>query len=483
MAFNIPVFKKSKEEALAMLGVGNEIIEVIIEKDYFANENIELLPKDFVSVDEIMEELNNNKNVKYLLISDAALVGLDDGKREVIKTIRSKYPDVIIAMFFDSVEPSEEFIDWAFGHKVYNIYYDAESNFNFEKVAQELASRTMPTRIIQSSDELKSKELEEKENAVLQKQKDLQDWEKSLKEMEEKLASISQEGEDEKNAKEIFLLREQIRKAQENKKELENNISEINRTHELEKQSMQEQFEREKLEYKKKIDEEAKFQIEEIKATISSKTPENTRLKTMGSITIGVFSISQGAGSTYISVALAEALGKLGYPTALVAMDGKKDLKYAGGEYAHYIVPEDADDKRKVLLETMSQGFTFIIEDFGTIFLLDQLGKPRIGEGVTDYMNETNELLRCTYKIGVGFSTPWHKAKINFFCENHMLDLETTLYAILGFENDKELRTLDLKICERDEDVIKQIMFDWLGLAREREQQKEKKNIKRGLFR
>lgn len=469
------VFKEKNSKALAMLG-SIEIVNAIIDSKVFEEYDIELIRKDYATVDELMSGIKETKQAKYVFISDSALIGIENGKYDAIKQIREKYSDITIVMFFNDEKNDEKYKNWAFGYKVYHIYYADETGYDFEKIAEELVGKSIPSNNNVSG---MNEELEEKERLIKQREAELKEKELQLKELEKQLNEIEKKDDTEENSQQVNFLKAQIKNIQNSKKEAEESIEEIKKQHEVEKEEIKLKYEKENKEYKEKVDKEFKEQIEAIKNTIKHEQPQSLQVKTLGCITIGVFSISPGAGSTYTAINLAEKLGSAGYPTAVVAMDGKKELKYSGGDYAHYIVPEGSD-KKVVLLETISSGYNFVIEDFGCLFSISPLGELEINEGtISERKEDIDELLRCSYKIAVGFSNPWHVGKLNFFIENEILDPLTSIYSILGYEGNKDLLKCSLPICERDSNMLIEAMFEWLGIAKKNEKEIKRK---RGFF-
>ncbi|QIB69781.1 hypothetical protein Ami103574_10820 [Aminipila butyrica] len=473
-------FKENKK-ILPMLG-SIDIVDAIIEmeslKEVFNEFNLELVRKDYATIDELLHGIKEHKNVKYLFISDMALIGIDEGKYEVIRKVREEYPDITIAMFFNDEKPDEPYKNWAYGYKVYHIYYANSGAFDFDKIIKDIAQNAIPVTEASVGQE----ELEKKEYLIKQKEKELEEKEYQLQELEKKLAETENLEHTEENSRQIVLLKEQIKNMQQFKREAEEHVENIKKQHEQEKAELTIQFEQEKKEYKKQLkelDDAVKLQVQTIKELSSQPgATASVQVKTLGCITIGVFSISPGAGSTYTSISLGEQLGAAGYPTAVIAMDGKKELKYAPEKYADYIVPDNQEKQsQSILLGTISKGYNFVIEDFGYLFPLSPNGKLQVGAGrVSDRQEDVAELLRCSYKIAVGFSDPWHIGKLNFFIDNQIPDPLMSIFSIKGYSDSKELGKCSLPMCERDSEILNQLIFRQLGISVEKERQR------RGLF-
>lgn len=470
------LFEK-KPSAMAMLG-SSDSLKILKESNYFESYNINLINKDFVTFDEIELGLKENKNVEYLLISDTALLGYEDGKFNIIKNIRAINDNVFIVFLMNHEKPDEKFIDWAFGYKVYNIYYaDSEGSFNFDVILEDLIAKQMPVKQLPIDIALKENELETKEKEILQKETELSERETQLNELQVKLQVLQNCNKDNaqnNNMKanyknEIEELKQKIFEMHEGKLIAETSIENLKQKFEKEKNAILDAVEKEKKEYRNKIDADAKARIKEVKEELKqSKITENTTLKqkSLGSITIGAFSLSHGAGATYTSAALGELIAKEGYNVAVVAFDDTVDLQYKSKKekrVAKYIIPKKGD-KKADFLQTLNMGFNFVIVDFGCIFDISPFGKLNTGEFLSDKKMEIDEFLRCHYKIGIGFSAPWHEGKLDFFINNNMVDHNNFIFSILGAGSWDRSKKYNLNICERENDVIKQVLFNLIGI-------------------
>ena len=374
--------------ALAMLG-SIDIVRQIEETKIFDSYNIKLVQNDYISAEDLLAGIAENKNAAYALISDTALLGQENGKCKIIQDIREAYPDIVIAMFINHEKPDEKFKNWAYGNKVYNIYYaDEDGAFDFEKVVAEIQNT---------------------KNGIL-------------------------------------------------------------KFSEKEKETLRLSYERDKQEYKKLVDAEAEEKAAVNYAKFSRMLKEqsaNLTPKQFGTVTIGVFSLSPGAGSTYTSACIGEYFSEAGLKSAVIALDGKEDLSFAEGAADYFAPSSDQRGKRRMLSEVFNCDYNFVIMDFGNLFPVMPDGEiyPGRGAGIADRQEDVDELLRCKYKVGVGFSSPWHINKLNWFMDNEAVDLSSCLFAIDGATRLKGAKHLKINICERDSSVINKRLSSWLGVA------------------
>jgi hypothetical protein len=386
--------------ALAMLG-NIDIVKQIDETRIFDSYNIKLIVKDYITIDELLSGIEANKSCAYVLISDTALLGMENGKYQIIQDIREAYPDVVIAMFMNHEKPDEKFKNWAYGNKVYNIYYaDSDGAFDFEAVVTEIQNT---------------------KNGIL-------------------------------------------------------------KFSEKEKETLRLSYEYEKQEYKRQVDAEAEEKAAENIAKYSRMMKErHARItpKQFGTVTIGVFSLSAGAGSTYTSACIGEYFAGLGYESAVIAFDGKEDLTFADGRADYFTPFVDAREKRRTLSAVLNSDYNFVILDFGNLFPIMPDGElyAGCGAGISERQEDADELLRCKYKIGVGFSSPWHINKLNWFINNDAVELSSCLFAIDGAARLKSLRHLKIRLCERDMDVINEHLSENFRITRSENKKPESVGI------
>ena len=373
--------------ALAMLG-SIDIVKQIDETKIFDSYNIKLVINDYITTGELLAGIAENKNCAYVLISDTALLGRENGKYEIIQAIREVYPDVVIALFMNHEGPDEKFRNWAYGNKVYNIFYaDDDGAFDFEYVVSEI----------------------------------------------------------------------------------QNTKNGIMKFSEKEKESMRLSYELEKQEYKRRVDADAEEKAAVNYAKFSKMMKEQQAgfmAKQFGAVTIGVFSLSAGAGSTYTAACIGEYFAEAGYESAVISMDGKDDLSFADGACDYFTPPADHRGRIRALGEVFNSDYNFVILDFGNLFPIKADGCIYAGGGaeITERQDDVDELLRCKYKIGVGFSAPWHINKLNWFIENDAVDLSSSLFAIEGASRLKGAKHLKINICDRDIDIINERLAGWIGI-------------------
>ncbi|MDD4566111.1 MAG: hypothetical protein PHE79_11640 [Eubacteriales bacterium] len=433
-----------KPAALAMLGSIDNVRQLI--KPFDSN-GINLIEKDFVTIDELLEGIRENRNVEYILISDSALVGIDDGKYEVVKEIRKNYEDVFIAMFFNYERPDEKFKNWAFGYSVYGLYYpDGSGNFNFKNIIPQLLAKSMPT---------KQREAEDVESESQSKQEEIDSLKRVISGLQDrlKLAENDNDSEAQKRIEsEVALYKDNLTALQEDKAALEKELREI--------------IESQKKTIKKAVSEaeiKAK-EVEELKRIVNKiEKPNSSSFQMKSSVIIGVFSLSRGAGSTRTSVQIGEHFARDGFSTAVIAYDDKPDLKYKKRGKANYFIP-DKGNKKIALLSALKQDYQFIILDFGNLFYIAPHGELDAG-GLTDRKDDIEEFLRCHYKVGVGFSDEWHVGRLNYFINNDLFhDSDTSIFCIEGIDNCSSINKYDLNICERNSDIVLHLLYEWLGL-------------------
>lgn len=483
-------FWNKTPKVLAMIG-SSEIVDYLAQKGFFEDYNIELENRDYATVDELLSGLKKSSNAKYVLLSDSALEGY--GVDNAIKHIREQFPNLIIAVFFNDAEYSERFQNWAYGHKVYHLYYSEDGNFNFEVIAKELSEANVLIAPSRSEHEISDKEnstiieLEKKidqneQNAkreinVAKEQIEQKDIE--IQRLKSELEQAKLKEKTSNNQEEVSQIQKNLNSTIDAKTELEYVLSEMQGKHLQEMQGlqeemrelqekirMQEQVYKKELAERDKIEEDLIKQNEEIRAAIkASKAGPTLKAPGTGTImTIGIFAISSGAGSTYTSIALAEALGEKGYSTVIVPMDLKEDISCIELQYSHAFAP-DTNNNKDMLVEAVNQQWDFIIQDFGRVFPINANGNLESGD-VSNYIEDVKELKRCSLKIAVGFSEPWHIDRFRYFIENPVLDKQTTIYVLKDADKIKGIDKLNLQICRRDEDIISNVLH-FLNIERE----------------
>lgn len=451
-------FLNRKPTALAMLGSLENVRQLI---KLFDSNGINLVEKDYVTVDELLEGIRENKNVEYILISDNALTGIDDGKYEVIKEIRKGYEDIFIALFFNFQKPDDKYRNWAFGYGVYNLYYpDSNGSFNFKNIIPELLEKSMPVK----QGQVKVIEYESQS-----KQEEINSLKAIIDELTEKQKLALNDNDREAQSKieeEVSLYKGQISGLENDKEVLEQKLNDIRKEQDL-------VIEKAVREAESKAQEE----VEKLKIIVKQiEKPNSNALKMKGNITIGVFNVSSGAGSTSACINIAESFAKDGYRCAVIAFDGKPDLRYKKRGRADYIVPFSVPGDKKIrLLEAIKRDYQFIILDFGNLFNISPIGQIETGR-LADRAEDIEEFLRCQYKIGVGFSDEWHIGKLNYFIDNDVFEnTNTCIFSIEGIEGSKTIDKIDLNICERNSNVLIDVLYEWIGLRRQEKVEKAKR--------
>lgn len=456
-----------KKHAFAMLG-NQVVLKRFIEIKVFDDYDIELVNRDFVTVDELSTALEKDKQTEYVLISDQALIGIENGKYEIIKKLREKHPDVFIVMFINNEKHDEAFINWAFGYKVYNIYYpfNDDGEFDLSKIVPEIAAKVMPA--VKSSESLV-----EKENELSKRESELKAKESEITKIEEKLLKLKKESENKAELKEKH-----------NNEEIEVKIES------LKKELKAEKSERENaLDELERIKRESAEEIEKIRSTIPEKeiiTKVKTVVKGTGSTTIGVFSVSRGAGSTYTSCIIAEKLVMLGYSAAVVAFDGKSDLEYAEGKADYYFATPDK--KKLILLQVINGGYDFVIIDFGTPFMINARGELENFPGnAEEHISAKEELMRTAFRIGLAPSEPWHLNKLLFFEKLESFNEHNSIFKVHGLEKlsskyHRQIEKCSLPICDGDDSQLLMYFLNLVGIEEGITEQEKEKPKGRKIF-
>lgn len=463
-----------KKDALAMFG-SRAAIDALVEMNIFAEAGINLIHNDFVTIEELLDGLREYKNAKYVLISNEAFRGIEEGRYRAIEAIRKEYPDIEIAVFISHEEPDERFRSFAYGYKVYNIYYsDENGNFDFKQVIYDLQNNTMPSS--EKAEKEKQKKLETKEEGLLKMEESLKEREAFVKKKTEELAMLEKqrnEGNEKENEKEIIKAKADLTRAEKNLEDERKAKENLALEYEREKEELKRKAEKEKEELRKKADEEIKKLREE---NMKKSAALHTKFVSDRCVQIGVFSTTKGAGSTFTTIDLAERFANLGFKVAALSYDGKLDFEFIEGKKkAHYFCPTK-QDRKEMLIRLLSQDYEFLIVDFGTPFAI--LPNGRIDDRNA---NEDSDLISTLYqsfcKIGLGFSEPWHVDKLLHF--NGIAAFETgemskTLFAIKDYENIQHEGKYNLSICERDLSLVFSILCDWLGCSDIAEKPKKK---------
>lgn len=135
-----------------------------------------------------------------------------------------------------------------------------------------------------------------------------------------------------------------------------------------------------------------------------------------GTISIGVFNLDDGAGSTTCSLKLAEEIASCGYRVICLEID-RENFRYVKKKSRTLeIIATSLEEKDTVLqLAFGDNTYQFIIIDFGKPFNVNMCG-----ELISSKHELFGDFLRCNYKIGMCFASPWHNSKVNIFLKNEM---------------------------------------------------------------
>lgn len=463
---------KKKPVALAMLGNVESTKQLMPVFDKYG---LKLLEKDYITIEELLDGIEENK-AEYALISDTALMGIEDGKKEVIRRIRKYNPDIFIALFFNSEKPDPQFRDWAFGYKVYNIYeaMDDQGSFNFSQIMPEIQEKAMPAPIavmpaIESDEALieKKRELELKEEDVKKRIAELHQQEQALEQLKQEKQEAQMkdvEGEAEK----ISELNRKIEELDQKNQIKQEAITDMEEEWEKEKEKLLSEMEQEKEAWKEALKRKTAEKIQKIQKEATERMQYHPGIHSgavNGSITIGIFNLSHGAGATTTALRLAKFLSQYG-KTAIMAYDDSMDLLYA--KQKNCIVPTINEDKKASFLRLMQNGFQFILIDFGKLFEINQAGKLNTSS-LTGKKEAIEEFLRCKFKIALNFANEWNLEKLRYFEETREYYLESFLFVIVeGKKNEKKLMNYHLNICDRESSALEEMLEEWLGFQQTR---------------
>ena len=476
----------SKEGLIAVGMLNNEEMHTRLKAD-FKKYGITLIDRKYYSTNDLLDGISEH-DADYVIVSDIALAGIEDGKRVFIRDVREKYQNVYIVFFMAYEQYDKEFINWAFGMGVYNINYAENGEVNIYKIIQEMLAKAMPVRV--PAPEPSNEQVErisKYENLLAEKEDLIRQLQGTIK---EKTAEINklEKADNKAHKKEIELLKRQIgdltaqlvsggKGAQEARIDLDAEINNI-------RAELEAEAKKREAALRKEFEGQLQIAIEDAKhtATVEMKQQFETErdryeqtineLKTMkekeaahkrnGVYRIGVFSLSRGLGSTYQSVDLAEELGVKGLSVAVISFDDSLDLTYFQGKSGRtaYIAPKKGERSRK-MFELM--GYQVIVIDFGNLFKLSNEGQL-MGE-LTSIKDSIYEYMNCDIAIGIGAAEPWHIEKLQFFIKNKEIALKEQ-YFIVGNYNDLRNKRAykSLVVFDRDDPGKYGPVFDRLGL-------------------
>ncbi|MCL2549157.1 MAG: hypothetical protein FWE76_08345 [Symbiobacteriaceae bacterium] len=144
-----------------------------------------------------------------------------------------------------------------------------------------------------------------------------------------------------------------------------------------------------------------------------------------GKVSIGVFSLSRGAGATHTAIAIAEFFARRG-PTALMAYDLSHDLEQSDIDERVFVYIPTKQEMNEVIAVMHSNIVSYIVYDFGTPFELYHNGLLVNSSFSDEEKIAFTELQRCDRKVCLSFAAPWHRDKSRFL-EQHHLDSNLTL--------------------------------------------------------
>ncbi len=405
---------------IGMFGSEQSIKEL---RPAFQESDIDLMEHDFITVQEVLEELNHELGVAVVLVIERMSFGVEQGKYGLITQIREADPTVRIAFCADAAQKDHEFENWCYKYRVYDIFYpDKKGDFNISEIATYIKKGRLSA---ESSEDSTNIDISEEELTT-------------------KGGKGNKIGKGKKNTFEKLSKRLEIKNPFRREK-VNESISAIE-----EPQVIIKEVEK-TVEVIRVVEKPIEIIKEVVKNVYVDRTVEVIKRQNSASYLIAVFNLSRGAGATQTTVNMAEALAGLGHSVAVVAMDQKNDLKYQNGK-AEYIVPED--DQADTLIHFLAGNgkHDYIILDFGTLFELSPIGKL-LNHNLADSKAKIGEFMRCQLHVGMGFSSEWHVNKIKYFVETDVFSerIKTGGYV---FFFDQEVKKLikkygDLQVYER----------------------------------
>ena len=151
----------------------------------------------------------------------------------------------------------------------------------------------------------------------------------------------------------------------------------------------------------------------------------STRPAFPSKVSIGVFSLSRGAGATHTAIAIAEFFARRG-PTALMAYDLSHDLELSQIDERVFVYIPTRQEMNDVISVMHSGMVQYIVYDFGTPFELYHNGFLVNSSFSDEEKISFTELQRCDRKVCLTFDAPWHSSK-SAFLESYNMDANLTL--------------------------------------------------------
>ena len=481
-------FKKQKHSKEALTLFGNQkILDALKSSKIFDEANINLASKDCITIDEAMIALRNDSSIAYLFIFAEAFIGIKNGLENAIEQLRREFHTLKIAIFFSKEMPTVEFQDKAFGLMIFNLYYAKDGNFDFGKVIDDLVYGKATTLISNQPEkeiiaEPVFEEAEEK-GTVKETQKvssqeaklsQGSETEKEMDELKKRLEALEAENENLRSENsEVLKLKTELQKSQTHASESEKQIAELKENQEAEIARVKRQAREEKEAIEKAHKEEYNSLSQKLSEAKESVEKQISVKPSHGQcITIGVFSVSHGAGATYTACTLAEKYSKAGFKVACVAYDNKTDFSYLGRSKVDYFFSENGSEKRSQLLAVMSPGsaYNIVFIDFGNILPVNSDGELEMGN-LADTENDRSELFRCNMKIGLCFDSPWDINKLIYF-NNDNTYLYNTIFGMTPYSDETANVFENLQIAERDSEVLYLCLNECLGLNTQQNKKK-----------
>lgn len=345
--------------AIGMLG-SDQSIRMLNEA--FKKQGITLEARDFVTWEEITGFLLQNPDTAAVIIVER--LSLVDGRENFIMKIREVDPDVRIIWCSGKDKRDTEFENWCYRQKVYDFFYpDKSGSYN----VTEMGNCINKGRVTIKEEEVSGKQ--GKDNKL-----------KNIFGKYGSGGSAKNRSNPEPVIKEIIVEKpvEVIREVY---------VDKPVETVYVEKP------------------------IEVIRNVVVEKPVIS------GLITIAVYALTAGAGATSMVVALAECLAGFG-KTAAVGVDGTNDLSYVKGKADYYVLTKD-DEIASAMYELTHDQYKFIVTDYGNLFDINNNGVLNF-ESMQSKKILLPEFFRSDYKVGMGFSVPWHVGKYKFFMEHEM---------------------------------------------------------------
>lgn len=259
----------------------------------------------------------------------------------------------------------------------------------FEKAALEIAELT--------------KKLKISEEKVSNAGKDKKEIEEEAKAIDEKIKKIKEEYNDK-----IAFLKDSLKKNEEEK------LKEIDK---IRSEAFEEiQIREAKIAQNEEEIEDLKAEKESYDEKIKNlKMKLNAASKTAGinAKNIGVFNVSQGAGSTITSVLIYYMLTRENESAAIIGSDLESVKEYMS-EKDFYEYQSENDITRLISLAKRN-GKEHIVIDFGTVVNLDSMGDKKVNERLSEKQGLLDELARLDLKIGLAHTGDTQIRKLKFW--------------------------------------------------------------------